>query len=254
MKILIRIAFLGQNFIGTQKQKKGLTIQSVFEEALTNIYNQPIKVTIGSRLDSQVNALDFALSFSDPNGSITLEHLKYYLRRYLSNDIFIKSVETVADSFSPRYSCINKTYLYLIQNQKQSNPLLNRFTYTPIHPLNEDKLQEALLLFKGEHDFKEFATPESSKEKTILTIDDCHLIDKDGLTILAFTGQSFLRYQVRFMVGACIRHANDKLRLEDIKTLLSGKKLKYQKLKAEPQGLLLYKIDYPSLKPDLFLA
>lgn len=247
MKIFIRIAFLGQSFIGTQKQKKGLTIQSVFEEALSNIYNEKIKVTISSRLDSKVNALDFALTFITENKTISLDHLKYYLRRYLSQDIFIKDVRVISDDFSPRYSCLYKEYIYLIQNQKDKNPLLNQFTFTPIKVLDEKKLNEALICFKGEHDFREFATPESKEEKTISTIDDVSLTSQGSLTILSFKARSFLRYQVRFMVGACIRYATNRLTIKEIKDMLAGKTIKYQKLKAEPQGLILKHIYYPEI-------
>ena len=159
MKIFIRLAFFGQNYYGSQKLPHDPTIQGEFEFLLQRIYQEPIKVTISSRLDRGVHALDFALTFDTENTSINISHLAYYLRRSVSQDITIKDVRVVDDSFSPRYSCRDKQYLYLIQNTEKKNPLLNPFTYTPEHVLEEEKIKETLMLFQGEHEFKYFATP-----------------------------------------------------------------------------------------------
>ena len=63
MKILIRISFLGTSFYGTQKQSDKKTIQGDFESLLSRVYDEKVKVTISSRLDRGVHALDFALTF-----------------------------------------------------------------------------------------------------------------------------------------------------------------------------------------------
>ena len=246
MRILIRIAFLGNAFYGTQKQKNDRTIQGEFEKRLSQVYDEPIKVTISSRLDRNVNALDFALTFDTEKNTLTLSHLKYYLQRSFSDEVYIKDVKEVPTSFSPRYDCKDKTYCYLIQNTEKKNPLLSSITYTPIYPLDIIKVKEALSLFVGEHDFAQFATPEGN-ENTILILDEATAIEKDGLLQIRFRSKAFLRYQVRFMVGAILSYCENKLTLDDIKTLLTGKELKRQKLKAEAKGLYLERICYPQI-------
>ncbi len=247
MKIAVRMSFIGMGFYGTQKQKSFRTVQNVFEKALKTLYEQEIKSTICSRLDRGVNAKDFLISFIAPDKRVTLEHLKYYLSRALGIEFFIKSVRIVPDSFSARYSCDYKVYVYTIQNGKERNPLLNPTSYAPMKRMDYSKIKEALPLFEGKHDFRQFATPESPDENTVLSIDETKVTFSKGLIKIYFKGQSFLRYQVRFMVGCLIRYATSKITLEDINTLLSGKTLNWQKLKADPQGLTLLKIHYPSL-------
>jgi tRNA pseudouridine38-40 synthase len=250
MKTFIRLSFFGASFYGTQKQKSFVTIQSVFENALSAIYGGPIKTTISSRLDRGVHALDFGLSFVPPDDRVSESHLRYYLRRTLSEDIVITDIRSVPDDFSARYSCDYKRYRYQIQNGTERHPLWNPLTYFPQNPLSEDKVQAALKLFEGTHDFRAFATPEKADEKTVLTIDAVSFAKKPDLILLRFQGHSFLRYQVRFMVGAVIRYATDKLTLDDIRALLDGKKDDYLKLKAEPQGLILETIHYPLFDGD----
>lgn len=249
MRILIRIAFLGNAFYGTQKQKNESTVQGEFEKRLSQVYNEPIKATISSRLDRNVNALDFALTFDTEKKTMTLSHLKYFLQRSFSDEVYIKDVREVPSSFSPRYDCKDKTYCYLIQNTERKNPLLSTITYTPIHPLDIHKVKEVLSLFVGEHDFAQFATPEGD-ENTVLILDDANAIEKDGLLQIRFRSKAFLRYQVRFMVGAVLSYCDNKLTLDEIKTLLTGKDFKRQKMKAEAKGLYLEHICYPQIDKE----
>ncbi len=249
MNVLIRIAFNGRSFYGTQRLPKDPTIQGVFEHLLSRIYNTPTKVTISSRLDRGVHALDFALTFVPPNETISLDHLQYYLKRSVPKDIFIKSIQQVDDSFSPRYDCLSKQYLYLIQNGKTKNPLFNPISYVPLHPLNKDIIKETLLLFKGQHDFRYFSSPEGD-ENTLLTIDDVSFDDKDDVLKIRFLSKAFLRYQVRFMVGACISVSLHHITIDQVKEMLNGIPNTKTKYKAEPQGLILEKINYPDIEEE----
>ncbi len=249
MTILIRCAFSGEHFHGTQKQPDKRTVQGEFEKALSVIHDQKVKTVIASRLDSQVNALDFALSYAVPSLPFDTDHLHYYLRRVLPKDIVIHKVQIVEDSFSARFSCLGKTYLYQIQNGKRHNPLWNTFTYSPILPLDEGLLREAGELFVGKHDFRQFATPEKKDENTILTLSSFAMEKVDDILQIRFHGKSFLRYQVRFLVGSMIEHALGILSLEDIQRLLEGEKFRFRKLKAEPQGLTLQRLYYKGEGP-----
>ena len=248
MKVFIRIAFCGTAFYGTQKLPGNETIQGLFENLLSRIYDHPVKVTISSRLDRGVHALDFGMSFDIDSDSIGTEHLQYYLRRSVGKDVLIKSVCYAKDDFSPRYSMNSKTYLYLIQNEKNYNPLLIPYTCVPKEPLDVTKAREALFLFVGKHDFRFFSSPEGD-ENTILEIEDALLSEKDGLLQIRFVGKAFLRYQVRFMVGAILSHCQGRMSLMEIKSALEGSKCTHFKYKAEPQGLILQSIDYPDF-PD----
>lgn len=243
MNILLRCAFLGENFHGTQKQPDRKTVQGEFEKALSCIYDQKIKTVISSRLDAKVNALDFALSFA-VDKDLPLERLSYYLRRTLDRDIFLKDVREVSKDFSARFSCKGKTYLYRIQNGKERNPLYNRFSFSPIKSLDEKKVEEGGRLFVGKHDFRSFATPVKEGENTILTLRSFSLSHEGPFLALRFEGESFLRYQVRFLVGALMSFSEGKITKETIQELLSGKIVPFRKYKAPGEGLTLERLEY----------
>jgi tRNA pseudouridine38-40 synthase len=245
--LFLRLSFYGEKFYGTQKQPHDETIQGLFEKLLSQIYTKPVKVVIASRLDRGVHALDFALCFQTPDDSISIEHLFYYLKRSVPKDIYLKDLRQVRDDFSPRYDCRNKQYLYLIQNSASINPLLSPFTFIPKHPLDENSLSSVLDIINGEHDFRYFSTPEED-DNTIINIEDAYMVKNGDILAIRFVSKSFLRYQVRFMVGAMIYHAYGKLSLDEIKIALDGKKPTHFKYKAEPQGLILEKINYPEVE------
>ena len=249
MKILVRLAFFGRDFLGTQKQKKGETIQSLFEWMLSLCYQKPVQVYICSRLDRYVNAYDYALMFEAPDNRMSIDRLKYYFRRMIKKDITIYDVREVDDDFHPRYDCSYKSYVYTIQNREVKNPLFSSIAFSPKRVLDVSKLKEAISFFVGKHDFRFFATPEGD-ENTIETLDYAEIVEEKGFLFIRFIGKSFLRYQVRFMVGGLLRYEEGKINQQDILDMLSSKSVKWDKLKADPYALTLERIYYPSIDKD----
>ncbi len=247
MRKFLRFAFLGTEFHGTQKQPHDETIQGLFESLLSRIYDREMKVTIASRLDRGVHALDFAITFDVHDTSISDEHLFYYLKRSLGKDILLKEMRNVDDTFSPRYDCLNKQYLYLIQERK--NPLLNPLSYSPKYEIDIQKLEDTLLLMKGEHDFRYFSTPDED-DNTLLLMEDVSMRREDGLIKIRFVSKSFLRYQIRFMVGSALSVSFGRMDIACVKDALNLKRELPIKYKAEPQGLFLEKINYPGIDDD----
>ena len=158
MRYLVFLAFNGQNFYGTQRQKENRTIQGLFEDFLSQYYQEDIKVTIASRLDRYVNALSFALAFSFKKERKTKEDLQYVLNRMFAPEVYVTEIVEVAEDFSPRYDCTSKTYCYLIQKPGYVNPLLSSLSYIPDCHLDIERIKEALPLFQGTHEFSSFAT------------------------------------------------------------------------------------------------
>lgn len=246
MNYFVRIAFLGKKYFGTQRQKDKLTIQGVFEEVLSKVFDEKILIKISSRLDKGVNALDFAFTFKTETCKLKPDYLKYYLSRTFQSDVFIKDVRIVNENFSARYDCLYKQYIYLIQDGAEFNPLLSEITYIPKRKLDFDKLYEIINLFNGTHEFKYFSSPEGD-ENTRLTMDCVEAKKQNNLIMISFKAKSFLRYQIRFMVGTAMLYEKGKISIDTIKNLLSGKNEKFPRLKAEPQGLFLQQIKYEEI-------
>ncbi|HAR48100.1 MAG TPA: tRNA pseudouridine(38-40) synthase TruA [Firmicutes bacterium] len=242
MNYFMRIAFRGRDFNGTQKLKDKITVQSMLEEKLTSIFDENIKVKIGSRLDKGVSALDFGVNFKTSIEKVKPNKLQYVLNRLLPNFIRIKECREVADDFNARYDAISKTYLYVIE-RKVENPLLIEVCWHPIFDFDIETFRNVSKLYVGNHCFDFFGS-EEEKDGKILSIEDVWVEEKGNYVLWRVKGRSFLRYQVRFMVGTAYEIAAGRTSIAEITSRLDGTNKTTVHHKAPASGLILEKVEY----------
>ena len=105
-------------------------------------------------------------------------------------------------------------------------------------------MKKACKAFIGEHDFKGFASSIEEKENTILTINNAYAKKVDDEIHIRFIGKSFLRYQVRYMVGIALEYSFGRCSLKDIEDRLNRGILFGKRTKAPAEGLYLEYIDF----------
>lgn len=243
MRYMIDFSYSGWNFYGYQKQPLRRTIQGEIEKVLTSI-NGGKEVTIYSsgRTDAKVNAYHQVAHF-DLNKKIAESKLKMALNSYLPNDIYINDVRIVDSSFHARYMVKSKTYEYKI-NIGTYNPMIRTFTYYHKYKLNVEKMKEALKYFVGTHDFTTFVCAEDKRTDKIRTILDADLSLKNNIITIKFTGNGFLKYQVRNMVGLLIKVGEEKILPEEISSLFEKKDRRSKFNCAPAEGLSLVEVNY----------
>lgn len=243
MKFLIKFAYDGTNFSGFQYQPGKRTIEEELNKVLTKINNNHKTTIVATgRTDAKVHALSqYAHVNLDVN--ITEYKLKRAMNSYLDDDIHVLEVKKVDDSFHARYNVLSKTYKYYI-NLGEYNPTRRNYELQYNHTLNIKKMKEAIKVFIGEHDYRAFVTQNKEKDNCIRTITKAKIEEKNNILIITFTGNGFLRYQVRNMVGILIRIGENKLTKEQLsEILLSCDRTKSGKT-APACGLYLEKVDF----------
>ena len=243
MKFLIKFAYDGTNFSGFQYQPGKRTIEEELNKVLTKINNNHKTTIVATgRTDAKVHALSqYAHVNLDVN--ITEYKLKRAMNSYLDDDIHVLEVKKVDDSFHARYNVLSKTYKYYI-NLGEYNPTRRNYELQYNHILNIEKMKEAIKVFLGEHDYRAFVTQNKEKDNCIRTITKAEIEEKNNILIITFTGDGFLRYQVRNMVGILIRIGENKLTKEQLsEILLSCDRTKSGK-NAPACGLYLEKVDF----------
>ena len=243
MKFLIKFAYDGTNFSGFQYQPGKRTIEEELNKVLTKINNNHKTTIVATgRTDAKVHALSqYAHVNLDVN--ITEYKLKRAMNSYLDDDIHVLEVKKVDDSFHARYNVLSKTYKYYI-NLGEYNPTRRNYELQYNHTLNIEKMKEAIKVFLGEHDYRAFVTQNKEKDNCIRTITKAEMEEKNNILIITFTGNGFLRYQVRNMVGILIRIGENKLTKEQLsEILLSCDRTKSGKT-APACGLYLEKVDF----------
>lgn len=249
-RVFLSISYFGGAFYGSQRQKNLFTAQKCIEEALTEIYKTDIKVSCCSRLDKDVSALKWGVSYLEPN-SISFYKLKYALNRAINPNMHINEIKYVNESFFPRRDAIKKTYLYSI-HLLERNPLTDFTSFNPpFMKFDVDELIKSLDVFIGTHDFSSFSSHEDFKtESPFKTVDDIKCVKEGEYLKIYITGPSFLRYQVRFIVGSAYMVSLGKMSLDDIKSRLDGTNKTGLKYKAPGCGLTLFDVEYTNMNEE----
>lgn len=243
MRYLIRFSYDGTGFSGYQKQPGERTVEGMLENALYNINNHTeTRIFSSGRTDRGVHALGQAAHF-DIDVNITLYKLKCALNSLLPEDIHVLSAEIVDKNFHARYNAISKTYIYKI-NVGEYSPIDRNHVYQYCKDLNFDNMRLAINDFLGEHDFKPFVSEEAIKSSYVRTIYSVDMKKEGDIITISFTGNGFMKYQVRNMVGVLIKIGSGKLTTDSVKNILNGTMDKSKIITAKSSGLYLKEVVY----------
>ena len=239
---LLVISYKGYVFKGSQIQKDLPTAQKLIQDKLAIIFDKPIKVRPCSRLDALVHAYEWGVNFRVEECKLTPSRLKYSLNRLLDETMYIKDVIEVGEDFDSRYDAKEKTYLYIV-NLNELDPIRSDLEYTPLFKPDIKVLEETLNLYVGKHDFSSFTSEKD--DDPIKTIKSFSLdITSSNRIEIRIKGTSFLRYQVRFMVGAALEVASYRLDKIELINRLNGTTKSVLKYKAPAKALYLEKVEY----------
>lgn len=241
MHYLVTVSYDGSNHHGFSRQKNVLSIQGVIEDALQSIYRYPIKIIGSGRTDASVHAIDQKIQFTETKANLSTNKVKSLLNKYLPSDIHVVNVKLVNDKFHCLRDVKSKTYIYKI-NTNTYDVFLSRYMLFIDHKLNIKKLKDAMKLFIGEHDFLSFSSSELTN--TIRIIYKFNVTYKKGIYTFKITGNGFLRYMVRMILGSIIAYHDNKLDLQSLRKLLLIPKKGSCQYKLSGNGLCLKKITY----------
>ncbi|HEY8364572.1 MAG TPA: tRNA pseudouridine(38-40) synthase TruA [Haloplasmataceae bacterium] len=243
MRIKCTVAYDGSKFSGYQKQDNERTVQGEIERVLEIIHKYPVTIYSAGRTDAYVHAYGQVFHF-DSNLNIRVYNWKKAINSLLPKDIYIRNVEVVNEDFHARFSAKKKEYRYYI-SLGEYNPIRHQYVCFINKKLDLDKIQKALKLFEGTHDFSSFSSAQQHIDKDkVRTIYEAKLnINNDELEFI-FVGNGFLRYQVRIMMGTLIDIGLGKKDISVIPYLFENYDRSKAKKTIEPQGLYLYNVEY----------
>lgn len=240
--VLSIISYDGKNYYGWQSQPHKVSVQEKVEFFLSKILDEKIKIDASGRTDKGVHALGQTFSFKS-NKIKDLEKLRYALNRLLPDDIFIKSMRIVDDDFHARFNVKEKIYLYKI-NTNEKDPFQKDYEYQYYRKLDIAKMKEASKLFLGEHCFINFTSKEEDDWNYIRTINYINIEENNGHIVLELSGNGFMRYMVRMMVGTLLKVGINQLNNEQILTMLNSKASVGGATKVPACGLYLKEVKY----------
>ena len=242
-RIRLDIVYEGTSFVGWQRQKNGLSVQQVIEEALAKITRHPVTLAGAGRTDSGVHA-ECQVASGIIHSSISLPLLHKALNATLPETIVIRSLRQVPDHFNARFSAKSKWYRYTIWNSK-IRPVAERQRVRWVYqPLNLRAMRKAARMLQGRHDFKPFQSSGSkdvgSTSRNLFQL----TIHQDGPRLfIDAKANGFLYHMVRRIAGLLIEIGKGKLPPEEAQKILNGKS-RFIVPSAPAQGLCLMRVSY----------
>jgi len=240
MKIKLTLCYDGTNFYGSQIQTTFPTIHSTLLDALS-LLNIKTSLDFSGRTDKGVHAFKQVVSCNIPSYWENLNKLQESLNKLLVHSIQVRNIQKVREEFHARFSAKKREYRYLITDKKLSVFNTNYLTY--YENININKINEALKLFIGVHDFEYFSKKGSDPLSTVREIYAIKLYKYKEIYVLNFKANSYLRSQIRMIVDFVMKISSDKLNIADLEKQLSKEKLISWTL-APSNGLYLSKIHY----------
>jgi tRNA pseudouridine38-40 synthase len=243
-RVKLTIAYDGTAYRGFQLQPGGSTIQSVMEEALGRLLQEPVRLRAAGRTDAGVHARRQAVDFSD-SGSRPLETIARGGNALLPGDIRILSAAEVPPSFDARRHAREKEYRYFLHLRPVASPFLSRYAWHLGRPLDLDAMREGLTHIVGEHDFASFRGQGCASRTAVRTIFRAELdAPFPPLHCIAIAGSGFLRHMVRNLVGTLVDVGRGRVSPERVRELLSLRNRTQAGPTAPARGLFLWDVTY----------
>jgi len=240
------IAYEGTNYCGWQYQPNKPTIVGTLKDVFAEVFKKDVYILGASRTDAGVHALgQVALVTASLN--LDPEILRRAWNGRLPSSISIRALEYAPKEFYPFAHVYEKTYYYHFFT-KRPLPFIARYGALGPYRFDYGRLQEALSVFIGTHDFRSFCAS-GEIENTVRTITHISLehIKRYDIYRITVKGPGFLRYMIRRIVGASLEYASDPdCLISELTDALQACNPQQKFLTAPPQGLMLRKIQYKS--------
>jgi len=241
----ILLEYVGTSYNGWQLQKNGLSVQKCVQLALSKLLKEKIIVFGAGRTDSGVHAIEqsahFDLKNKILNTSTLIKSLNFFLNK---KNISIKKIKKKTFRFHARHSAKKRSYIYLIRNNLSQSVLNYNREWHIINNLDLNLMKIGAKKLVGTHNFSTFRASNCNSNSPVKTIYKIKISKNKSLIKINFISQSFLKSQVRSMVG-CLKYLGEKKwSLKKFEKVLKSKKREYCAPLAPPHGLYLEKVTY----------
>jgi tRNA pseudouridine38-40 synthase len=214
------------------------TVQGVLEDALARLGDGVVRRVDGAgRTDAGVHALGQVIGFSY-TGRLSVTELGAALAAILPRDVAVRDIRPAPARFNPRYAARYREYRYTIWNGPPS-PLRERTAVGVREPLDTDAMARAAAAFVGRHDFRAFGTGDRDPLRAVTAA----RVRRSGRYVMIdVRAESFLRGQVRRMVGLLLEVGLGKRDTEAVRAALAGPGSTMKPPAAPAKGLCLRRV------------
>lgn len=244
-RIALGVEYDGSRYCGWQRQKHSPSVQEALETALSSVANEPIRLICAGRTDTGVHGSEQVVHF-DTRAQRTERNWMMGVNTAIDNAIALTWATEVSASFHARFSASSRTYRYLIANTRYRPALLNRGMTWVRDPLDEGRMDRALIKLQGTHDFSSYRGAGCQANTASRCVQSTRVFRQNNLLIVEICANAFLLHMVRNLVGQLIEVGRGRVDEDEMKRVLDLKDRTKAAVTAPPHGLYLVKVSYPS--------
>ena len=219
------------------------SVAGELESVLSQLMQEPIKITGAGRTDTGVHASGQVISFNTSR-SFPFERLAIACNASLPDDISVRETAIVDPSFSARFSARERTYVYAILHRKQRNALLANRAYHVFGKLDVARMREGGKYLIGEHDFRSFCGMLPEGGVTIRNVRSLEIEECGDFVRVQISADGFLHRMVRTIVGTLVECGLGRRDPAMLPEVLAAKARTAAGLTAPAHGLYLAGVQY----------
>ncbi len=241
----MKLAYDGTDYHGWQKQKNGLAIQDVLENALQFFAQKPSSIIAAGRTDTGVHALAQYAHF-DYDGRMQPDQMLLAFKRLLPPNIKVLGISPVSQFLSARYQAYERSYRYILA--KESTPFNCRYSgFIPHLKLMLAPMQSASEYLKGKHDFSSFGRANPEVPNRICDVQKLSISENLESYVFEIVADRFLHNMVRRIVGTLVNISHFGLAPQIIDDILKQRCPRQNLVTTAPaSGLYLIDVKYPA--------
>ncbi|MFP5330323.1 MAG: tRNA pseudouridine(38-40) synthase TruA [Alphaproteobacteria bacterium] len=241
----LTVEYDGGPFMGWQRQDHGPSVQQTLEEALAQMTGELATVHAAGRTDAGVHALAMS-AHVEIEKHLTEHRLREGLNALVRpHPVSVLAVESVADDWHARFSCIGRRYLYRILNRRAPPALERGRVWHIAVPLDVEAMREGARQLVGRHDFTTFRSAQCQSESPVKTLDRLDVTREGDEIRIEAAARSFLHHQVRSMAGCLAMVGRGQWGPADIRAALEARDRSALGFNAPPHGLYFVEAIYP---------
>ncbi len=238
------IEYNGTAYCGWQRLAHAASVQEEVEKALSFVANQTINLSCAGRTDSGVHAIGQVAHFeSSANRSTTAWRMG--CNANLPDDIVLRWIQPVNDSFHARFSAISRRYRYIILNHQTRPAILNNRVCWFRDSLDEKLMDSAAKRLLGENDFSSFRASACQAKHAMRELQEINVSREGKYIYIDVVANAFLHHMVRNIVGSLFEIGIGNKPVTWFDELLSIKDRTQAGITAPACGLYFVSVRYP---------
>lgn len=241
--LALLIEYDGHDFVGWQNQPNGISVQSVLERSIENIFGVRVPVIGSGRTDTGVHARGQVAHVVLPPeaNNIPPQSIPKALNSRLPSTVQILDA-SYQGTFHARYDAISREYKYHIALRR--SVFTQKYAWHPPLPFDVNLLGAASEVFCGTHNFTTVSKHNADTTSYICTVSECSVAVSEIEALITIRANRFVYGMCRGIVGAMMGVARRHSTVDQIREGLAAENRGLHSGMVPACGLYLHRVYY----------